>query len=250
MIETVGLAALAVLANLLFLRSGNLFQPVAIDQFWWTLGLFALVKLARTEEPRWWIVFGISCGVGLLTKFSMLIFGFAVFLALLATPARRAFVTRWPWFAAAIAIVLGAAITFRLLGITAKHVEAPQKRWVFRVVSILGLAAILICFPLHQELRRSLVETKPQPRAYPLAKSVVDALEDHISTRPEVTLITAGRPSSHLAPSDVVLVLGTGRELAPEFADDLVEIVRQKMRDDTLIVEVHCVREVWQETSQ
>jgi hypothetical protein len=92
---------------LLFLRSGNLFQPVAIDQFWWTLGLYALVKLARTEEPRWWIVFGISCGLGLLSKFSMLIFGFAVFLALLATPARRAFATRWPWLAAAIAVVLG-----------------------------------------------------------------------------------------------------------------------------------------------
>ncbi|UCF21089.1 MAG: glycosyltransferase family 39 protein [Gemmatimonadota bacterium] len=102
-----GMAALAVLANLLFLRSGNLFQPVVMDQFWWPLGLFALVKLARTEEPRWWIVFGLSCGLGLLTKFSMLIFGFAVFLALLATPARKTFATRWPWLAAGIAIVLG-----------------------------------------------------------------------------------------------------------------------------------------------
>jgi hypothetical protein len=102
-----GLAALAVLANLLFLRSGNLFQPVALDQFWWTLGLFALVKLARTEEPRWWIVFGITCGLGLLSKFSMLIFGFAVFLALLATSQRRAFLTPWPWLAAAIAMVIG-----------------------------------------------------------------------------------------------------------------------------------------------
>ncbi|MGD8698098.1 MAG: glycosyltransferase family 39 protein [Gemmatimonadales bacterium] len=102
-----GLAALAVLANLLFLRTGTLFQPVALDQLWWTLGLFALVKLARSEEPRWWIVFGIACGLGLLSKFSMLIFGFAAFLALLATPARTEFRTRWPWIAAAIALLLG-----------------------------------------------------------------------------------------------------------------------------------------------
>ena len=102
-----GLAALAVLANALFLRTGNLFQPVAMDQFWWTLALFALVKLARTEEPRWWIVFGTAAGLGLLTKFSMLIFGFAALLALLVTPARRAFLTRWPWIAAAIAFVIG-----------------------------------------------------------------------------------------------------------------------------------------------
>jgi hypothetical protein len=102
-----GLAALAVLANSLFLRAGNLFQPVVLDQFWWTLGLFALIKLARTEEPRWWIVFGSACGLGLLSKFSMLIFGFAAFLALLATQARSAFRTRWPWIAAGIALVLG-----------------------------------------------------------------------------------------------------------------------------------------------
>jgi hypothetical protein len=102
-----GLAALAVLASPLFLGSGSLFQPVVLDQFWWTVGLFALVKLTRTDEPRWWIVFGIACGFGLLSKFSMLIFGFAVFLALLVTPSRRAFTTRWPWLAAAMAFVIG-----------------------------------------------------------------------------------------------------------------------------------------------
>jgi hypothetical protein len=102
-----GLAALAVLANGMMLRTGNLFQPVALDQFWWTLALFALVKLTRTEEPRWWIAFGIACGLGLLTKFSVLIFGFAALLALLATAERRWLMTRWPWIAAATAAVLG-----------------------------------------------------------------------------------------------------------------------------------------------
>lgn len=103
-----GLAALAVIANGLFLRSGNLFQPVALDQFWWTLALFALVKRFRMGEPRWWLLFGLACGLGLLTKFSMLIFGFAATLALLATGARRDFLTRWPWIAAGIAFLIGA----------------------------------------------------------------------------------------------------------------------------------------------
>lgn len=102
-----GLAGLAVIANLLFLRSGNLFQPVALDQLWWTLGLFALVRFASSDDPRWWIVFGFACGFGLLSKFSMLIFGFAALLALLVTPDRRALRTRWPWAAAGIAILLG-----------------------------------------------------------------------------------------------------------------------------------------------
>ncbi len=102
-----GLAAFAVLANSLFLRTGNLFQPVAFDQLWWTIGLFALVKLCRTDEPRWWLAFGVACGFGLLSKFSVLIFGFATFVALLVTPARRWLATPWPWVAGVIAFAIG-----------------------------------------------------------------------------------------------------------------------------------------------
>ncbi|HEX2187957.1 MAG TPA: glycosyltransferase family 39 protein [Longimicrobiaceae bacterium] len=103
-----GLAALAVLAGPLFLRPAALFQPVVLDQLWWTLGLLALVRLSRTGSPRAWIALGAACGLGLLTKFSILFFGLGVFLALLATPHRRALRTRWPWVALATALLLGA----------------------------------------------------------------------------------------------------------------------------------------------
>jgi uncharacterized membrane protein len=149
-----------------------------------------------------------------------------------------------------LAIVLAAAFTFRLIGITAEHAGFRQKLWVFRVVGILGIGAILVCVPLQLKLLESLVETKPQPRAFPLAKTVLDALEDRLESEPGAKLITAGKPSSHLASSDVVLVLGATGELDPGFADELVEIIRQKMQDESLIVEVHCVRELWQETAQ
>jgi hypothetical protein len=82
-------------------------------------------------------------------------------------------------------------------------------------VIILGTAVILACIPLQHELLQSLVETKPQPRAFPLAKTVLDALEDRVEAEPGVMLITAGRTSSRLARSDVVLVLGATRELDP-----------------------------------
>ncbi|MET0396423.1 MAG: glycosyltransferase family 39 protein [Longimicrobiaceae bacterium] len=103
-----GLAALAVLASPLFLRAANLFQPVVLDQLWWTLGLLALVALCRTGSPRAWIGLGAACGLGLLTKFSILFFGLAVLLAVLATPHRRALRTPWPWAALLTALLLGA----------------------------------------------------------------------------------------------------------------------------------------------
>ena len=102
-----GLAGLSVIASPLYLRSGNLFQPVVIDQLWWTLALFFLVKLCRTDDHRWWIAFGIAMGFGLLTKFSVLVFGLGTLLALVATPPRRWLATPWPWIAGLIAFTIG-----------------------------------------------------------------------------------------------------------------------------------------------
>lgn len=102
-----GIAALTVIASAAFMRSGVLFQPVVLDQLAWTLALFALVLLARTEDPRWWILVGLAGGFGLLTKFSIGIIGVAILAALILLPERRWLATRWPWIAAAIALVIG-----------------------------------------------------------------------------------------------------------------------------------------------
>jgi hypothetical protein len=108
-------AAIAVATSPLFLRTGDLFQPVIFDQLWWTLALYALAKLgtgapaddALSTAPRWWIVLGIACGLGLLTKFSLLFFGTALVAAILISPQRRVILTPWPWLAAVIAFVIG-----------------------------------------------------------------------------------------------------------------------------------------------
>ncbi len=102
-----GLAAIAVLLSPLFLRAASLFQPVVLDQLWWTLGLFALVKLARSGEPRWWILLGVAAGLGLLTKFSVLFFGLGLLAGLVLSPQRRVLATPWPYAAALFALLLG-----------------------------------------------------------------------------------------------------------------------------------------------
>jgi hypothetical protein len=101
------LAALTLIFCPLFLRPALLYQPVVLDQLWWTLGIYALVRLENTEDPRWWLLLGAAGGLGLLTKFSILFFGFAVLVALLLTPRRRAFLGPWPWIAMALALAIG-----------------------------------------------------------------------------------------------------------------------------------------------
>ena len=102
-----GLAALAVLVSPLFLRAAALFQPVVLDQLWWTLGLLALARLARGMRPGAWILLGVAAGLGLLTKFSIAFFGVAVLAGVLLTPLRRDLLTPWPWVALAIALSTG-----------------------------------------------------------------------------------------------------------------------------------------------
>jgi hypothetical protein len=102
-----GTAALGVLSGVLFLRTASLFQPVVLDQLWWTLALYSLVRLCRTENRRWWVVVGVACGFGLLTKFSIVFIGAAIFLAVLLTRRRRDLATPWPWAALVIALALG-----------------------------------------------------------------------------------------------------------------------------------------------
>ncbi|HVA58808.1 MAG: glycosyltransferase family 39 protein [Gemmatimonadaceae bacterium] len=115
-----GLAALSVLCGGIFLRPSNLFQPVVLDQLWWTLSLYALLRVGRastdaagphgaTSARRWWIAFGLAMGLGLLTKFSILFLGLAALGALIATPLRRWLATPWPYTAAAIAFAIGSA---------------------------------------------------------------------------------------------------------------------------------------------
>jgi 4-amino-4-deoxy-L-arabinose transferase-like glycosyltransferase len=104
-----GFAALAVLGSVFFQRAGNLFQPTVLDALWWTAACYALARLCRAGEPAgpWWIALGLAGGAGLFTKFSILFLGFGVLMALLATPWRRALLTRWPWLTLGIALALG-----------------------------------------------------------------------------------------------------------------------------------------------
>lgn len=101
------LAALAVLASPLFLRSANLFQPVVLDQLAWSAALIAVTRLSWDAKPRWWIALGFALGIGLLVKFSIAFIGLAIVAAILLTPLRRSLLGPWPWLALALAAAIG-----------------------------------------------------------------------------------------------------------------------------------------------
>jgi hypothetical protein len=101
------LTGIAMLSGPLFLRTASLFQPVVLDQLWWTAALYALLRLEQTDDPRWWWALGLAGGLGLLAKFSIFFIGFGVLVALLVTPRRRALLGPGPWIALGVALVVG-----------------------------------------------------------------------------------------------------------------------------------------------
>lgn len=89
------LAALASLASVSFLATGSIFSMDSLDALWWSLGFFVLVALIQTGNRRFWLLFGLVAGIGLLTKLTILFFGFAVVAALLLTSERVLLRSRW-----------------------------------------------------------------------------------------------------------------------------------------------------------
>ncbi|MFW5947581.1 MAG: glycosyltransferase family 39 protein [Gemmatimonadota bacterium] len=131
------LAAFVVATAPVYMRAGALFQPVVFDQLWWTLALLLLARipadgrrtgprardgarlrfsrLSRSDGGRWALL-GLVMGLGLLTKFTILVLAAAMLLGVAASPLRRWLATPWPWAAAALAVVVGApSLTGQLL---------------------------------------------------------------------------------------------------------------------------------------
>lgn len=82
--------------------SMNSFEPV----FWMTCILALILMLRGHSQRRWWILFGLSAGVGLLNKPSMAIFLVAVGLGLLLTSHRRLLFSRWAAVGIALLLVI------------------------------------------------------------------------------------------------------------------------------------------------
>jgi hypothetical protein len=99
-----GLAALAALVALAFMATASIFSMDVLDELWWALAAWTVLRLIRRDQPKLWFLFGVVAGLGLLTKLTMLFFGFALVVGLLLTPSRAYFRTRQLWLGGLIAL--------------------------------------------------------------------------------------------------------------------------------------------------
>jgi 4-amino-4-deoxy-L-arabinose transferase-like glycosyltransferase len=99
-------AALAVVISPLPMFEGTEFQYSSFDYLWSVLIAYFLIRLLKTENPRWWLGIGAMIGVGMMTKYTMGFFVAGIVAGVLLTPARRYLKSPWLWAGVALSILI------------------------------------------------------------------------------------------------------------------------------------------------
>jgi Dolichyl-phosphate-mannose-protein mannosyltransferase len=104
-----GIALVTAIAAPYLLGTNWVFQTVTFDQVTWMVSLYWFLCLVLDRRPRYWIYLGITLGIGLEVKYTIvgLILGIGV-TALLTPSLRTALRTKYPWLGAAIALLIWA----------------------------------------------------------------------------------------------------------------------------------------------
>jgi hypothetical protein len=101
-----GFAALCVLLAPGILALDHFLNVNAFEPLCWMGCALVLIRIVNSGDERLWLWFGLIAGIGLETKHSMLIFGFALAAGLGLTPQRKHLFNRWLWLAGALACLL------------------------------------------------------------------------------------------------------------------------------------------------
>ncbi len=99
-------AAIAAAISPVALSQGNLFMYVAFDILWWVLAAYFMVRLLKSEDPRWWLGIGAAIGLGMMTKYTMGFLVVGIVAGILFTTARRYLKSPWLWAGVALSLFI------------------------------------------------------------------------------------------------------------------------------------------------
>lgn len=100
------LSGVCVLVFIPFYRNHTLFQPVAFNQFFWTLGFYFLVRFINSKHKKQLFYIGLVVGLGLLNKYTMLIWAFGAFIGLFFLEKGSVYKQKWIYLAGLLALLL------------------------------------------------------------------------------------------------------------------------------------------------
>lgn len=98
-------AALAVALSPLPLFEGTEFQYTTFDYLCWVLVAYFVIRLLKSENPRWWLAIGAAVGVGMMAKYTMAFLVVGTVAGVLLTRTRRYLLSGWLWAGLVLALL-------------------------------------------------------------------------------------------------------------------------------------------------
>jgi len=99
-------AALVIALSPSPLSEGTEFQYTSFDYLWWVLVAWFVIRLLKSENPRWWLAIGGVIGLALMTKYSIVFFVAGILGGLLLSRNRRYYRSGWFWAGVALALLI------------------------------------------------------------------------------------------------------------------------------------------------
>jgi 4-amino-4-deoxy-L-arabinose transferase-like glycosyltransferase len=100
------LAAVAAAVAPVSLAQGAVFQYVSFDYLWGVTVTYCLVRLLKSEDPRWWLPVGAAIGLGMETRYTMGVIALGVVAGALLTPARKWLRSGWLWAGVGLSLLV------------------------------------------------------------------------------------------------------------------------------------------------
>ncbi len=85
---------------------GARLQYSAFDYLCWTLTSYCVLRLLKSNDPRWWVAIGGSIGLGMMSKYTIIFYIAGVVAGVLATDARRYLRSKWLWYGAGLSVLI------------------------------------------------------------------------------------------------------------------------------------------------
>ena len=133
-----------------------------------------------------------------------------------------------------VAIILGAALVFRMFKVHASRHGAGMPSWVRRATMLLFLSVALLSAPLLIHMIEGRRTGLNRPLEYQVSSQVRQAVNQYISNWPGVELITQGRNSVE-PKAGVTIVLMCEEYLPPEFEEGLIRVVHKARGDEPVV---------------
>ena len=89
-----------------YMRLFFLFMPNFLDVFFWTLIAFSLIRFSQSEKIFWLYIFGISVGLGMMSKYSVAFYTISILVGILLTRQRKLFLNKHLYISLLIAALI------------------------------------------------------------------------------------------------------------------------------------------------